>query len=436
MLRPGERALAAVSGGPDSVCLLDVLCQLAPKLGVTVAGVAHLNHKLRGRESEEDERFVDELARSYGISFFREAANLTDKGNLEEAAREARRKFFARLIRDGVADRVATGHTLDDQAETVLFRILRSTGPSGIAGILPATAEGLIRPLIGVTRTQVLTYLAARGLRWREDSTNCDPRFSRNRIRNELMPQLAQDWNPRIAVTLARCADIAQEEEKWWESEIQSIASRVFSTVDGGIEACTDEFAKLPRAVARRLIRKAIQQLCGVTVSPNFEHIERVLRLIQGSKGESKIELPEVEVTRSFRLVRFQLKIPSPPPIEIAVEVPGRYDWPGSVIYFEVSPERADCASLKLRGQGELTPLELRTWRAGDHYCPAGKSRDYSLHELFQRAQVPSWRRNRWPIVTMGSRIAWVRQFGAAAEFSAKDGRGPALRIWEEIPSK
>jgi tRNA(Ile)-lysidine synthase len=433
MLRPRERVVVAVSGGPDSVCLLDVLCELAPKFEITVAGVAHLNHKLRGKESDEDEQFVQEVARMYGLSFFREQANLTGTGNLEEVARDARRRFFRKLIADGVAEKIATGHTLDDQAETVLFRILRGAGPPGIAGILPVTTEGLIRPLIDVTRTQVLDYLVSRGLRWREDSTNCDPRFSRNRIRHELLPQLKRDWNPRIAETLTRSAEIAYDEEKWWESEIHSVAPRLFKRIAGGVEVRADEIARLPKALARRLIRHAIQHVRGVPSPPSFEYVERVMDLARRTNGEGRIQLNDVEVFRSFRLIRFQPKVLVHSPFPILVEVPGCYAWTDSVIYFELSPDRADCASLRLRGQGELTPLELRTWRAGDHYCPAGKSRDYSLHELFQRAQVPSWRRHRWPIVTLGSRIAWVRQFGAASEFCANDGLGPALRIWEEF---
>src|SRR5262249_47353214 len=162
---------------------------------------------------------------------------------------------------------------------------------------------------------------------------------------------------------------------------------RLFTRTDGGFEAGADEIAKLPKALARRLIRHAIQQIRGKPGPPNFEHVEQVLHLATGNNGEGRIELVGLEVLRSFRLIRFQPKAALQATAAIAVEVPGRYAWSGSFIYFELSSERTNCASLKLRGQGELTPLELRTWRAGDHYCPAGKSRDYSLHELFQRAQ-------------------------------------------------
>src|SRR5258708_5205314 len=149
MLPAETRVIAAVSGGADSVCLLHVLHELAPGLTVTLAGVAHLNHKQRGAESDADERFVAELAGRLGVKFYR-AEGGAGEGNLEQAMRTARREFFTRLMREGAADRVAVAHTRDDQAETVLFRVLRGSGLKGLSGIHPATQDGLIRPLIGV----------------------------------------------------------------------------------------------------------------------------------------------------------------------------------------------------------------------------------------------------------------------------------------------
>ena len=155
---------------------------------------------------------------------FHSAAAVCSAGNLEQTARRARREFFHDLIRRGLADRIALGHTRDDQAETVLFRMLRGSGLAGLAGILPVTAEGLIRPLLGVTRGEVETFLRERGIPWREDASNREPRFARNRIRHELLPQLKQDWNPRLTESLAHLADLAYEEERWWAAEIARLA--------------------------------------------------------------------------------------------------------------------------------------------------------------------------------------------------------------------
>jgi tRNA(Ile)-lysidine synthase len=182
MLTRENRVIVAVSGGPDSVCLLHALGELEMNL----AGVAHFNHKLRGEESEGDERFVAALASRLGIPFYRAQARVGDAGgNLEETARYARREFLLGLIRDRAGDRIALGHTRDDQAETVLFRVLRGSGLAGLAGIQPVTADGFVRPLIQVTRAGVLEFLKARGIEWREDRSNQDARFARNRIRRQ-----------------------------------------------------------------------------------------------------------------------------------------------------------------------------------------------------------------------------------------------------------
>jgi tRNA(Ile)-lysidine synthase len=431
MLAPGDRAIAAVSGGPDSICLLRVLSELAPRFGARLAGVAHLNHKLRGAESDEDERFVQQAAVAYGVPFYRaEATLLGQPGNLEHAARQARREFFTKLVYDGAAERVATGHTLDDQAETVLFRLLRGAGPAGIAGILPVTREGLIRPLIETSRAEVERYLNSHEIESREDASNVDPTFSRNRIRHELLPLLKREWNPRLSRVLAHAAEIAREEEVWWESEIERIANAVLTSVNGGVETRADKIAGLPKAVRRRLIRRIAPRL-------DFEQVERVLELSERTRGEGRLNLRGIAVQRSFGWLRFE-NGPSDACASICrpiLEIPGRYAWPGGYICLDVSESlagNANCASLKLRGISELSPLELRTWRAGDHYRPARGHRVYTIHELFQRARVPSWRRRIWPIISAGPKILWVRQFGAAAEIAPQNAREPVLRIWWE----
>src|ERR1044071_1590807 len=176
MLAPDDRVIVAVSGGPDSVCLLHALRALT----IQVVGIAHVNHKLRGEESEEDERFVAGIAHEMGLRFHSTVA-VCGAGNVEQTARRARRKFFHDLIGRGLADRIALGHTRDDQAETVLFRMLRGSGLAGLAGILPVTAEGLFRPLLGVTRNEVDAYLRQRGIRWRADASKREAKIARHR---------------------------------------------------------------------------------------------------------------------------------------------------------------------------------------------------------------------------------------------------------------
>lgn len=466
MLRPGDRVMAAVSGGADSVFLLIALCEIAPRFGATVAGVAHLNHRLRGQASDDDESFVKELAAQAGVAFYREEARVIEAaGNLEQAARRARMKFFATLIREGKADRVATGHTRDDQAETVLFRMLRGSGLAGLAGILPVTGDGvtserLIRPLLDTPRAEIEQFLRARAVGWREDSTNRDHRFARNRIRHELLPQLEREWNPESREALARMADLAGEEERWWRAKIAKLSRQAATETNGGIEVAAEVLAGLPKAVCRRLVRDLIRRAGGRAAE--FEHVERTIALARGERASGSVVLPGLLVTRSFGWLRFApvgLNQPSPEAVrmEVGPGFRGRYPWDGGAVCLEVclkkvclekmeddptgkpplagEPGKPGCVRLKWKGQERSALLELRGWRKGDHYQPRGQSRDQKLKEMFQRARVPSWKRDFWPIVTNGSRILWARDFGVAAETAAGRGRGVWVWIWAEPPA-
>jgi tRNA(Ile)-lysidine synthase len=429
MLAPGARVMVAVSGGPDSVCLLHVLRELK----IQVAGVAHVNHKLRGEDSEADERFVAGMAREMELRFYPIAADCS-VGNLEQTARRARRAFFHDLIRRGLADRIALGHTRDDQAETVLLRTLRGSGLAGLAGILPVTAEGLIRPLLGVTRSEVEVFLRGRGIHWREDASNFEPRFARNRIRHRLLPLLKQEWNPRLAEALAHLADLAYEEERWWAAEIGRLAGQMLVRSPGAVEVTTGDVANVPRAVARRLIRHAIRLVKGNLHAVQFSHIEDVLELPETG---GRAELPGIHAIRSFDWLR--LEVPGqahwgPPSGEVTI--PGRRLAPdgNSMICLDVIRREQGaeaCATLKSDLYFRRIPerLVLRGWMPGDRYCPVGHTNDRKLKELFQRRRIPSWRRPFWPILCCGDKILWARDFGPAAEHGKQSGSGARFRL-------
>jgi tRNA(Ile)-lysidine synthase len=382
MIAPGDRVIAAVSGGADSVCLVHLLREAQ----VNLAGVAHFNHKLRGEASEEDERFVGALAARMDLPFFRAEGRPGD-GNLEQEARRDRRAFFGSLIRGGACERVALAHTRDDQAETVLFRVLRGSGLTGLAGIHPVTLDGLIRPLIGVTRGDVLEFLRARSIEWREDASNTDLRFARNRIRHLLLPQLAAEWNPRIVDALANLGDLAYEEE---------VASTVRER-DSRQDRLS--YADLPRAEARRAVRRAIREVKGDLRGIEFEHVESVIEM------DGRVRVPGVDFVRTADGVR---AVPARVP-ELEVTVPGTYPAPDGASEIRLEP----CVNLK----ADLSaPLVLRGWKPGDHYVRSGKSRDQKLKKMFEDARVPSWQRRFWPILEYGGSIVWAREFGPARD--------------------
>ena len=445
MLQPGQRVAVAVSGGADSVCLLHVLRELAPSRGLHLS-VLHLNHGLRGEESHQDAAFVRQLAAELGLPATIQSTDVAaSPDNVEQAGREARLAFFRQQITAGAADRVAVGHTRDDQAETVLFRFLRGSATAGLAGIRPVTADGMVRPLLEVDRAEVRRYLRERNIVWREDSTNAALQFARNRIRHQLLPQLAREWNPAITETLARTAAWALGEEDYWEAEIGRLAAGLLLDRDGTILARVDSLVALPKAAARRLVRRAMERAKGDLRTVDFEHVEAVLRTAQDDPGHGRIQAPGLDIMRSFDWLRFSR--PGTDGLEsrnyrIAAPVPGTVRVPGAgtVISLELIEKAEASATPDCVYNGETGclnwrflsgSLELRNWRPGDQYQPWGTAGEEKIKTLFQDARIPLWERRHWPILMDGSSIVWARRFGPAARFAAGSDTAIVLRIRE-----
>jgi len=442
MLTAGMRVGVAVSGGADSVCLLHALMELAPRWDLRLS-VLHLDHGLRGEESRADAEFVRELATRAGLPAVVRNADLGVSGNLEQAARAARLAFFRESMARGAADRVATGHTRSDQAETVLYRLLRGAGSAGLAGIRPVTADGIIRPLIDVDREEVLEYLRARSIAWREDSTNAGSRFARNRIRHQLLPQLARDWNPAIVETLAHMADWAQAEEAWWGGEMDRLAGACLQQREGAVVARAETFTSLPLAAARRLIRRSIEMAKGDLRGIDFRHIAEVLALASRPEGRGRRHLPGLEIQRSFEWMRFSRPGAEGPGYRLAASVPGvlrppAADFAISMELVEKSGTSDLCDCVYNSGMPGLDwhklsgSLELRNWRPGDQYRPANGAGEEKIKILFQQARVPAWERRQWPVLTDGGSIVWTRRFGAAARYAA-DAQSKMILLISEM---
>ena len=235
LLKAGDRVGVAVSGGADSVALLRLLLELRKEIGI-VLSVVHFNHKLRGAESDEDEQFVAQLAQRHKLELHCEsgdvAAYAAEKHlSLETAAREMRYQYFRRLLLEGRLNRIATGHTLDDQAETVLLKMVRGAGSRGLAGIYPRLSvrgsqfsdASIVRPLLGTRRKELEPYLLGLGQSWREDRSNRDLRHMRNRVRHGILPRLERYLNPAVREALAETAEIARAEEEYWETEVARV---------------------------------------------------------------------------------------------------------------------------------------------------------------------------------------------------------------------
>jgi len=437
---PPRRVGVAVSGGADSVCLLHVLGELAPRYGLELS-VLHINHNLRADESRADAEFVRALAAQLDLPFhIRELDLSAADDNLEQAARRGRLAFFQELLSTGVLDRTALGHTRSDQAETVLFRFLRGSGSAGLAGIRPVTANGIVRPLIEVERSQVLDYLRSRNLEWREDSTNASTDFARNRIRHQLLPQLARDWNPAIGETLAHTAEWALAEESWWQSEVERLAAEHLTERDGAILIRASALLGLPLAASRRLVRHAIERIKGDLRGIDFGHVEAVLELAS-RPGGGVVRIPRIAVCRSFDWVCFAAPVHRSV-WRITPALPGRTPVPGThlSLSLEIIDNSETFTPSSCVYNSEMGCLDwklavgvpiLRNWRPGDHYQPVGTPSEEKLKYLFQQARVPVWERAGWPVLEMGERIVWTRRFGPAAWCAASPHSAVILKVRE-----
>jgi tRNA(Ile)-lysidine synthase len=439
-----ERLGVAVSGGADSVCLLHLLRELAPRWSLCLT-VVHLDHGLRGEESRKDAEWVRDLAAGLGLRCVLRSADVAaGGGNLEQAARDARRALFAGLIAAGQVERVAVGHTRSDQAETVLFRFLRGSGTAGLAGIRPVTSDGIVRPLIDIERTEIEEYLEEHGIPWREDSTNRSPRFARNRIRHELLPQLARDWNPAIRDTLAQTAEWALDEESYWKEQLDRLEPGRLEMRGAEVILDVRGVRSLPMAAARRLVRRAIERAKGDLRGIDFPHIDAVLHLASQPSGSGGFQAYGIDIRRSFDWIRLASRDspPEAPPYCLPACVPGSLQIPGanSLLSLEVveKPETSTLSDyvynsgMSCLDWGLVSgSLVLRNWMPGDRFRRSGASGPQKLKTLFHLARIPVWERRNWPVLADGQSVVWTRRFGAAAQVAANESTQRILRVWE-----
>ncbi len=568
LLRAGDRVGVAVSGGIDSVALLRLLLELRHELGIVVS-VVHFNHKLRGAESEADERFVADVAREHRLEFFVDsddvAGHATEKQvSVETAARELRYGFFRSLIEGSASgaeapfsiesadrgdrsaatsksgpqalkpsegeahlrgaeaplfhedlhgtaeavpfddpsslrsveehselttgarlDKLATGHTLDDQAETVLMRMIRGAGLRGLGGIHPRIpveddqeeiCGEIIRPLLAFRRRELEQYLNDLRQHWREDSTNADDHFTRNRVRKLVVPLLEKEFNPSVAENLAELAEIARGEQDYWDNEISGWlgttvqwsepdwarptnepslvqiampgSQKQSALIDPDLQSRIDNapwlvvnasvsrlwFLGEPVAVQRRLV-KAIGE--HVQIPLEFKHVEEILRFASedGASGKAlSLPLGWKVVREPDQLVFLtpDLRDPLPSPdYEYDLSIPGEIVVPETGSAFEVHRVASANAGYNpdqlLDAESLPGPLRVRNWRPGDRFWPAHTKSPKKIKELLQEGHVPQPERRLWPVVVSNDEIVWLRGFPSPAKLQPKAGREAIL---------
>ena len=442
LLHAGERVGVAVSGGADSVALLRIMLELRQELGI-VLSVVHFNHQLRGVEAGADQHFVTLLAHRHELELHVSSGEVAAHArnqhlSTEAAARQLRYRYFRQLFEEKKLNRVATGHTLDDQAETVLLRVVRGAGTRGLAGIYPqlqvkGSQFSVVRPLLQTRRRALESYLAEIGQDWREDSSNRDLRHARNRVRHGILPRLERTLNPSVRETLAETADIARAEEEYWQREVGRVLPEIWQAERRILDPIG--LAALPLALRRRVVRAAAESL-GLRLE--FRHVEEILDL--SCRGARSVMLPQGWV---LTLAKGGLQFDSPGPAGAAnsdyqyiLSVPGAVEIPELGARFEAALVSGSATS-GYNPDHMLDPallqkeLTVRNWRAGDRYWPAHSKAPKKIKELLQEQKLSGRERKLWPVGVSGQEIVWVRGFPAPARLRPLDGTQGALVIRE-----
>jgi len=419
LFNPGDTVIVAISGGADSTALLDLLSKL-PEFSPRLVA-AHLNHCLRGTESDADEEFVRSLATLYGIPIESRRIDVRDMStkqglNLEDAGRRARISFLDEIRTRWQANAIALAHHADDQAETVLMRLLRGSGMAGLSGMAYHNEHGRIRPLLNISRAEIEDYLKARGLSYREDASNLDTTFLRNRIRHELLP-LLQHYNPAIRGCLTTTAELLSDENKLLKQLTEGIAERV-CRLDGGIAVCNISILREePLPLRRRFFRLVLEKLAGSLDHFSHRHIMALEHLIDSPRPNATLNLPQgVTALREYDTLMFRLSQDVPVAItcEFVIEKLGRYEFPdGASLTLKLAPGPANFSEPAPNTaffdlDKAPFPWHVRTFRSGDRIVPLGMSGSKKVKELFIDNKIPFHRRRQNPLVFSGDTLIWV----------------------------
>ncbi len=440
MLTPGDAVLVGVSGGPDSVALLHLLLDLVPDMQLRM-GMVHLNHGLRGADSDSDADFVRSLADRLDLPFFSRKADVkgfqkANKLSLEEASRRVRYAFFTEIADANRYGKIALGHHVDDNAELVLLNLLRGSGPQGLSGIPPVREGRFIRPLIDLTREQIERFLDDRSIPYIVDASNQDLRHRRNRIRHQLLPLLRQNYNPEISQTLSRLASIMREENRWIdEMTASALLSCMIEDEADRLVLSTHNLRKLETPLARRVLRKGLLGAKGSLRRIRFSHIESILDLLRGASAPTSprkhLHLPDrmcIEICPDHLIIRRSanklrdlrpLSLSQDPLFSYSVsdlsggtevsipEIGGKLSFtllPGPELPEDAASPTVGCFDLQLL----RFPLSIRSPLPGDRFNPLGMRGSQKLKDFFINRKVPLNERTRCPLLISDGIIIWI----------------------------
>jgi tRNA(Ile)-lysidine synthase len=478
MIRAGDRVGIGVSGGSDSIAIFRLIDELKSEMGIQIF-VLHFNHELRGADSDMDEAFVRQLAAAHDLEFFGARKNVRafaeyEGLNLEDAARHLRYQFFAEAVESKKLARVAIAHTADDQAETVLARLVRGTGPTGLSAIYPVKGH-IARPLLEIRRAELREYLTSLGQNWREDASNLETTRLRAYLRHKILPILEAELQPAIVANLGRTAGLAREDENFWSAFIAERIGTLTKNENGRVGIrCTDLLHPLgsllaghvpenagedpQRILSRRMVRAMVAALPGTPRQLTAKHVEQVLHLADKCASGHRTEVPRAVAERSFDWIWFESfdradSRGTPDARHASNSIQATFshviDWTSNSADIAITvPEIRKCLRLKVIDwvrnasetsfgaviDGELLrpPLLLRSWRPGDSFRPQGRRRPLKLKQFLRERRVALRDRSGWPVLTSAGAVVWARGLPVAAEFSPRNDSRTAVLISEE----
>ncbi len=430
MIKHGDRVLIGVSGGPDSVALCFCLCLIADKFNLAI-GVAHLNHCLRGADSDRDAEFVSDLSKKLNIPFFLKKTDVNQYKkrsglSLEEAARTVRYDFFLKTSEKNSYNKIALGHHKNDNAELILMYLFRGSGLLGAAGIPPVRDEFIIRPFIDISKNDIMEFLSLNNLKYVSDASNKDTIYLRNKIRHELIPLLKKEYNPKITESLTRFANVIKKENQWIDTMIEPLFEKyVFFDKNSHVALSTKELKKKHTAVKRRIIRKALEKARGNLRKVQLVHVDLVIKLMNNSHSEKRLDLPDIKVIQKNSTLYF---LPAGfKQISCKKMIFSHYfvnQIKDADIFLNLKETGATLKfSCVHKADGELSyekstafmdfnkvkfPLLIRNFKPGDRFIPFGMEGCQKLKKFFNNNKISKKTRAECPLVESDGKIIWI----------------------------
>lgn len=440
MINKGDKIIIAVSGGPDSICLLHILYELKKKYSIDLC-VAHVNHCLRGEDADNDEDFVRQFCKKYNIDFYGTRIQVDKiakekRISFETAAREVRYAFFKEVMEKVNGNKIALAHNANDQCETVLMRIMRGTGLEGLAGIKPLRDNIYIRPLIKITREEIENYCKDNGLETRLDKSNLETIYTRNKIRLELIPYIKENFNSNIIQSINRLVENAE-----WDIEfIDFISKEIYNKYakeEKDRVILSKELFLEPRAVVGRVIRNAVSSLQGNILNFEKVHIDDIIKLNKLGTGKT-IELPKEFIAlnnyEDIHILKRDKYYKNYTGEQYELHLGKNIIKENMVINLEVLDSKdvliKENQNIKYFNYDKITEeIALRYRKDGDKMKPLGMKGSKKLKDLFIDLKIPKEKRNNIPLICFGEEIAWVIGYRISEDFKIEKSTKNILKI-------